>query len=339
MRNDARYKRTLRQQVEDRLRKMTAFGESKRAAKLDGTAGEKIFSIQTYKTYLKHCQYYADWLEVAHPGTTIKKGRKYVNEWLTIRDNEEPELSAYTIQLEAKALGKLYQIQQDDEDYFHPRPRRRVDIKRSRGEAVRDKNFNPKHHEEIINFCSGTGLRRTELVNLKGNNALHKSQLLDSIKKLQSYPQNAATTKMIAALRDAMNTFPEEDYFVIVMRGKGGRPRISPIIGEHKEEIYQRIKNTPKNKSVWEYVSSNMDVHSYRGMYATNLYRQYARPIEEIPYDRINQGTGKKYQSEVYHCRGDMKAKNLDKKAMYKASKALGHNRIDVVASHYIHHI
>ena len=39
---------------------------------------------------------------------------------------------------------------------------------------------------------------------------------------------------------------------------------------------------------------------------------------------------------EVYVCRGDLKGVVYDRKAMEIASKALGHNRISVIAAHYI---
>lgn len=65
-------------------------------------------------------------------------------------------------------------------------------------------------------------------------------------------------------------------------------------------------------------------------------YKAHARPIEEIPYDRVNKGSGRKYQSEVYICRKDEAGRKLDKAAMLVCSKALGHNRISVVADNYI---
>lgn len=55
-----------------------------------------------------------------------------------------------------------------------------------------------------------------------------------------------------------------------------------------------------------------------------------------VPYDRVNRGTGRRYQSEVYTCRKDEAGKKLDKAAMLICSKALGHNRISVVADNYI---
>lgn len=68
----------------------------------------------------------------------------------------------------------------------------------------------------------------------------------------------------------------------------------------------------------------------------TAIYKARARAIEDIPYDRVNRGTGRRYQSEVYTCRKDEAGKKLDKAAMLICSKALGHNRISVVADNYI---
>lgn len=50
----------------------------------------------------------------------------------------------------------------------------------------------------------------------------------------------------------------------------------------------------------------------------------------------MNRGTGRWFQSEVYTCRKDEAGKKLDKTAMLVCSKALGHNRIEVVANNYI---
>ena len=66
------------------------------------------------------------------------------------------------------------------------------------------------------------------------------------------------------------------------------------------------------------------------------MYKDNARPIDKIPYDKVNKGTGHEYQSEVYTCRKDERKKKLDKGAMVKCSKALGHNRPEIVAGSYI---
>lgn len=98
----------------------------------------------------------------------------------------------------------------------------------------------------------------------------------------------------------------------------------------------ERIRSTPSGEKVWQHIHQSADIHGYRAEYATDIYRAHARPIEEIPYDRVNKGTGRKFQSDVYTCRKDESGKKLDKKAMLICSKALGHNRIEVVANNYI---
>ena len=50
----------------------------------------------------------------------------------------------------------------------------------------------------------------------------------------------------------------------------------------------------------------------------------------------MNKGSGKKYQSEVYTCRNDEAGRKMDRKAMVMGTKALGHNRLEIIANNYI---
>ena len=293
-RRNKTYSKDLHQQAYDQLTGMLAFGESKKEAMATGTAKNKIFSHATYKNYWKHIKYFLGYIKEKHPEcTTLKNAKKYVNEWLQSRVDQG--LSAWTVQLEAKALGKLYGISPDDEAYFDPPKRNRQDIKRSRGDRVRDQHFSKTNNDELIKFCRGTGLRRRELQELR-----------------------------------------EAQSFIHVRNGKGGRERLSPIIGKHADQIVERIADTPAEEKVWQHIHTSADIHGYRAEYATAIYKAHARAIEDIPYDKINRGTGRRYQSEVYTCRKDEAGRKLDKAAMLVCSKALGHNRISVVADNYI---
>ena len=118
-RRNKSYSKDLHQQAYERLTGMQAFGESKKAAVANGTDRDKIFSVNTYKAYWKHTKYFIKYIRENHPKcTTLKSAKKYANEWLQTRVDRG--LSAWTVQLEAKALGKLYGIQPDDENYFKP---------------------------------------------------------------------------------------------------------------------------------------------------------------------------------------------------------------------------
>lgn len=335
-RRNKAYSKDLHQQAYDRLTGMQAFGESKKEAVANGTEKEKIFSFNTYKSYWKHTKYFIKYIKENHPEcTTLKSAKKYVNEWLQTRVDQG--LSAWTVQLEAKAMGKLYGISPDDENYFKPPKRNREDIKRSRGDRVRDKHFSKTNNDELIKFCKGTGLRRAELGELRGKDLVTREQIEAEISQLESRPAaelTPADTKRLEMLQDTR--LFEGDYFTHVRNGKGGRERMSPIIGPNTEQIVERIKSTPAEEKVWQHIHQSADIHGYRAEYATIIYKAKARAIEEIPYDRVNRGTGRKYQSEVYTCRKDEAGRKLDKAAMLVCSKALGHNRIEVVANNYI---
>lgn len=335
-RRNKAYSKDLHQQAYDRLTGMQAFGESKKEAVANGTEKEKIFSFNTYKSYWKHTKYFIKYIKENHPEcTTLKSAKKYVNEWLKARMDQG--LSAWTVQLEAKAMGKLYGISPDDENYFKPPKRNREDIKRSRGDRVRDKHFSKTNNDELIKFCKGTGLRRAELGELRGKDLVTREQIEAEISRLEGRPAEELTpadTKRLEMLQDTR--LFEGDYFTHVRNGKGGRERMSPIIGPNMEQIVERIKSTPAEEKVWQHIHQSADIHGYRAEYATIIYKAKARAIEEIPYDRVNRGTGRKYQSEVYTCRKDEAGRKLDKAAMLVCSKALGHNRIEVVANNYI---
>ena len=335
-RKNKSYFKDLHQQAYDRLTGMQAFGESKKEAMANGTAQDKIFSFNTYQTYWKHTKYFLKYVKELHPEcTTLKSAKKYVNEWLQVRVDQG--LSAWTIQTEAKALGKLYGIQPDDPDYFQPPKRNRAEIKRSRGDRVRDLHFSKTNNDELIKFCKGTGLRRSELEALRGSDLMTRAQIEAEIARIEALPEGERQPheeKHLGVLRDARMF--DCEYFLHVRNGKGGRERISPIIGKHAGQILERMQNTAADEKVWQHVNANADIHAYRGDYATTIYKAHARAIEDIPFDRVNKGTGKRFQSEVYVCRKDEAGKRLDKAAMRICSKALGHNRIEVVANNYI---
>lgn len=343
-RKNKKYQKTLHQQVYDRLTSMLAPGESKREAMLDGTARDKIFSYNTYQTYFKHCKYFVGWLRENHPDvTTLKAAKKYVNEWLQSRvdyvDKRGSPLSAYTITTEVAAVSKLFGISGDDPGRFQPPVRHREDIRRSRVVCTKDKHFSVTNNAELINFARGTGLRRSGIQELKGRDLWDKARIAEKIREIKAIPFDSRTKEERRMLEVCKETeiYGDKATHFLYVKEKNGRERLAPIIGPHKDDILRRVQETPTDKKVWLHVSANADIHSYRADYSKSIYRMYARDIESIPYDRINKGSGKRYQSEVYVCRKDEYGLRLDKGAMLIASKALGHNRIDIIAGNYLH--
>lgn len=328
--------RSLHQQAYDRLTAMQAFGDSRRADKDEdpGISADKIYSFSTYKTYWKHIKYFVKWVKEKHSEvTTIKKAQKLVPEWLQSRVAEG--LSAWTIQTEAAALNKLYGITPDDPNRFQPPRRRKEDIKRSRGTKVRDAHFSEAANEELVNFCKACGFRRNVLERLRGNDLYEREQAETALEDAKS----AGDTALAKMLSDGLKTFPEQNWFILHRSDKGGKTRLAPIVGPKADRVVQRMKATPKDEKVWQYVNSNCDVHGYRSDYATYLYKQYARPIETLDFHNKIRCADGKYRSEIYICRSSERGKKLDRRAIGIISMALGHEREDTAIANYIRNL
>lgn len=337
MGRSAKYYKNLNQQAYDKLTGMQAFGESKKDAIADGTAQNKIFSHATYKTYWQQTKAFIRYVEKEHPETrNLKQARQYVREYL--QKNVDEGKSAWTIQTQSKALGKLYGITPDSKDYFEPPVRHRADIVRSRGEAVRDRHFSEKNNDELIRFCKGVGARREGMTKMTGKDLMTREQIDRHVSRLEKtaaeHGLNDRDRTILNIMKDAQR-FEGCNYYVY-LKEKGGRERISPIIGPDTDKIVERFKNTGRDEKVWKHVSTNADIHGYRGEYATRIYRKYARDVDELKKNHTTFFYQGKEVSSLYICRKDERGKVLDKQAMEMASKALGHNRLEVVANNYI---
>lgn len=314
-------KKSLKLQITETLTGKMAAGRSKHEDKQVQATGEHIYSYETLRGYIKQCCYFADYCKAHHKAKKLQDCRQYVDEFLQF--NIEKGLSAYTIKLRAAALAKLYGCRSTD--FIQTPARKRADITRSRGERVRDRHFSEKNNADLINFCRGTGCRRNVLEKLTGADLITRADIDRTIFCLRAKTaRSKAEEKHLAMLKDAIKQFPDQDFFIYHRRDKGGRDRISPIIGEHKQEIIDRMRSTAPERKVWEHVSGNADIHGYRSDYATAIYNMYARPLDTLERD------------QKYYCRRDLRGVIYDKFAMIKASKALGHNRKSVIAGHYL---
>lgn len=307
-------KKTLVKQIEEIFNSKLTIGESKKNDKpiyardengkiLKDTNGNKIYiqkdltlnkiySWDTYKSYMKHANYFAKWCREKYKINDIKKAKQYVNEYL--QERIDADLSTYTVKLDAQALAKLYGCRATD--FIKTPSRERAKITRSREVAARDKHFSETKNKNLITFCKCTGLRRAELKQIRGTDLINNNG---------------------------------KYYLKITCNTKGGRERISPIVGSEQEiKTVLNLLYEAKEDKVFSKVHSAADIHSYRSEYCTRVYKLHARPITEITNKR-----------EIYHCKKDLSGTHYDKRAMKIASEALGHSRISVIAEHYLRNL
>lgn len=255
-------------QAEKELKSKIAFGESryedKKADRKNGTkiTSEKIYSINTFLTYMKQVSYFLKYVKTNYPKCkTIFEARQYADEFL--KHNIDRGLSAYTLKTQVAALSKLYG--DSAADYIDTPKRSQKDIKRSRGEAARDKNFSPENNKELVAVAESTGLRKAELARITGADLFKRNGR----------------------------------YYLRVTKGtKGGRHREAEIFHPDTAKLnlaLKTIKESGKNK-VFERIHSCYDVHNARSIYARNLYQKYAENIN------LNTLTKReKYYSRTFH--------------------------------------
>lgn len=252
-----------------------------------------IYSYGSFETYVQKTKVFFEYCK-QYKCKTLEDCIPYINEFL--QKGIDNGWSAYTATTYRSALRKLY----PEVDIMPAPVRKRSDITRSRGYAIRDYGFSESRNADYIHFCKATGLRDMNLRKVKGSDLIETS-----------------------------------DGYFIQIRGKGGRRSNVPIVGIYADEVVKRMQ-TAGDSRLFESIPSHGDTHGYRAMYAETVYQMYAKPIEDIKDAKWFNPKTKKFESRIYYCRGDRKGTAFDKAGLYMASLALGHNRIDVVASHYL---
>ena len=271
----------------------------------------KIYSYVTYKNYKRSCYKFADFLYKNHKEVRQLKDLKikHVNNYLQYMVVKG--YSAPTINSAKAAIAKLMQI--SSKEFIETPKVKRENITRSRGMKERDKHISKETENYYAKFTTAIGGRRSEMEELKGTDLV--------IKPLKIELKDKNGNKYVKILS---NKYPQ----VKIRNGKGGKERFVPIFAKDKKELTEIIntfKVAGENK-VCGKLPSHFDNHFYRGQYAKRAYKKFARPVREI-----------KNKKEVYFCRGDKAGEAFDRKAMLITSKFLGHNRVDVVARHYLY--
>ena len=229
--------RLFHQTLSDKL----AFGQSKKAAKKDlgfGQSTYQIYSVNSYKTYLKQCKQYAKWLKQEkgiNKIDDINKTEQYAKEYIQKRLDDGK--SIYTVKMERSALGMLYGKQIDIK-----LPSRTPDqITRSRKETKNDRYISRDgKYKDVFTIAIATGSRRKDISKL------------------------------------CVNNFREVDgkLYVYFERSKGGRDRLTPVLEKYEKDvrdIIEQAKNEGKTR-LFNHIPKEIDIHSLRREYCQGLY-------------------------------------------------------------------
>ena len=293
-------KKSLILQVKEMLDSKLAIGSSKQQAKINGTYKNYIYSWGTYRTYLQQCCQFVRWCKDAARTDGNRQPRTLEDcRQYVVRYTEHLQQQEYSAYTQKLILSALCKLY--GEYPVERRPFGLPDQQQARHRA--DITRSRKYVERDQHFSEKNN---ADIVTFCCCTGLRRAEL--------------AQIRGVDLDIDSNNLY--------VYRGtKGGRARIVPIVGSPEEiETIRRLAAAANDKKIFDHISSAMDVHHYRSVYCQRVYDQYAKPLEQIP------------QKDRYYCRLDKKGVIYDKRAMLQASRSLGHNRISVIAGHYLQH-
>lgn len=241
-------RKNLKMLVNDALQSMCLFGVSRHVCKQEGTDSQYIFSYNSYHTYQQQCHRYCTWLKEFHPEVkTLEDAKLYVNEYL--QHLIELDMSPYSIKTAASALGKLYQCKTTE--WIATPQRNRVNITRSRNRVKRDVHWNETANAQTVEFLSSVGLRRAEVMALRGTWLIQQDGCW-----YIDLTHTSAT--------------------------KGGRPRMVPVTGD-VELVVSMCKAAGEGKVFPRGISCHCDIHHYRAVFCQRVYDSVARDIKKLP--------------------------------------------------------
>lgn len=292
-------KKSLILLVKEQLDSKLAIGQNKHAAKAAGTYRQYIYSWGTYRTYMQQCCQFVHWCKAAAKEDGSRQPRSLEDCRQYVARYMQHLQQEYSAYTQKLVLSALCKLYNEYPTEGHPFDLQEMPEARHRADIVRSRNVT----ERDLHFSEKNN---ADIVTFCCCTGLRRAEL-----------------QQIRGIDLDVNT-----NALMVYRGtKGGRMRIVPLCGSDEEiETIRRLAAAAGNDKVFEYIPSAMDVHHYRSVYCQRIYDQYARPLDKIP------------AADRYYCRNDKKGTVYDRKAMLQASKTLGHNRISVIAGHYLQH-
>lgn len=246
-------KPSLVYQANEALKSQIRFGQSKHAVKKEArelgfrveTPG--IYSVSTMKTYRHHSIHFVRWIRLEYPLIRVlADAKQHVVEYLILNSIR---YAASTIKGQVSSLRKLYK------DHSIARgiefnKRLIDDFFRSRRDTVSDKHFSAAKNNDLVTFCTGTGLRR------------------------------AGTTKSIG--EDFVIDVNGITWVHTIE--KGNRERWAPVLKRLNDRVWEIVTRNDPKELIFKHVHKTADIHSMRADYARELYTEGNNGLEYVRY-------------------------------------------------------
>ncbi|MEG1061988.1 MAG: hypothetical protein RSE43_10635 [Oscillospiraceae bacterium] len=267
-----------------------------------------IHGLETMRQYSAICKDYAKWLAAEHPEVrklsyahTHDFDREFVQQQI------DADRSAWTIDRTCAALAKLHGCTMGEVHNARP-ARTRSNIKRGRSYSEAQYSDDVNRYGDVAELCRSVGVRRCELLTLTSD----------------CFVRDSSGNLTLQLDGRANNT-------------KGGKCRTVEILPQNEATVQRIIAKFKPYEVMFSQVPKRLNVHAIRALYAQDFYNNIAADLNVLRGKQIHDHKGRSVPS-VYHCRDGKTTPHraYDRAALMRVSHSLGHNRADVIATHYL---
>lgn len=302
--------------LQNRLSKLARFGQSKHEAKqaareayikeygtLEGynpARVDGIFSLGTMETYRAAMQPFAEWCSAHKVKNAAQITRAHAAAYLLER--EAKGLSPWTVSRDLSAINKALGFDLSKQE-LGLRSRKKSEISRSREETENDRRRFSKYQDQIT-VARACGCRRASVTRITPNDCVRNEK------------------GQVVGIR---------------LVEKGGKERVAPVLNDFKERVTSIVDRAPEAaRPLFAAYDSHIDNHRFRAEYCAALLRQLER---EEAQGKPWFGGDLNPKNYIHLSSRDAKSGDTYRghptQVVAAVSGAMGHNRLEIVFSHY----
>lgn len=302
--------------LQNRLSRLARFGQSKHEAKQEARKAylkehgnlvgynparvDGIFSLGTMETYRAAMQPFAKWLSAHKVKNASQITKAHAAAYL--REREVAGLSSWTVSRDMAAINKAMGFDLNKKE-LGLRSRRKSEITRSREEAENDRRRFGKFQDQIT-VAKACGFRRASITRITPNDCVRNSQ------------------GQVVGIR---------------VVEKGGKERVALVLNAYKERVTAIAdKAQEASRPLFTAYDSHIDNHRFRAEYCAALLKQLE---EEQTQGKPWFGGDLSPQNYIHLSSRDAKCGDTYRghptQVVAAVSGAMGHNRLEIIFSHY----
>ena len=302
-------------QVNQRMKEMERFGESRHEAKEEyremmgtnqthnRTVG--IHNYNTFNAYKSTCKQFTEWAK--NEGIKLRNIEDVKEEHIRdyVKYRAEQGYSSYTYSKDMSALNKVFNYHVTKKE-CEVANRSYKNVSNNREMKEHHSKINYNNYKDEVTVGTATGMRRETYTKVCANSF--------------NYDKNGYPV--------SIRLIDERKIGGDNLREKGGRPRTAEIPYNMREPLREVIEkkleenNGDRSAIFFEHIPSRLGTHRLRQEYADNMYKQYIG--EHGTGTVVDKNTGKSdYRGHDYG-------------ALKYVTQNLGHNRVDVAHYSYL---